>query len=142
MEIMKKLYKVFLFLFVMTENEYALQGQIVHEKRQWQRETKKDDERSRALPSYYSVAQMLLIFNANWVRFKEPWTQHTKWMINPLIPLSVVFCPFLKKSSDNPYLKFLDFWWRIPFNFFFNLVYTLWQHFMDTQYKNIILFFA
>ena len=48
-----------------------------------------------------------------------------------------VFCPLLKKSSYNPYLKFLDFSQLLvadtPMKFF----YTLWQHFWDTQYKNI-----
>ena len=29
-------------------------------------------------------------------------------------PPSTVFCPLLNKSLDDPYLKFLDFWLRIP----------------------------
>ena len=55
-------------------------------------------------------------------------------------PPPVVFCPLLKKSSGNPYLKILDFSQILsadtPINFFLskNFVYILWQNFWDTKY--------
>ena len=69
---------------------------------------------------------------------------------NPLIkggavrPPPVVFCPLLKNSSGYPYMKILDFSQLLvtPWIFFStNFVYTLWQHFWDTQYKNIFKVF-
>ena len=38
-------------------------------------------------------------------------------------PPPTVFCPLLKKSSYNPYLKFLDFY---IFLIFFYLMFTPW----------------
>jgi len=56
------------------------------------------------------------------------------------------FCPLLKISSYHSYLKFLDFSQLLvadtPLWIFFSIkfVYTLWQNFLDTQYKNIFFF--
>ena len=57
----------------------------------------------------------------------------------------VVFCPFLKKSSGNPYLKILDISQlciadapmktKKQKNWF----YPRAEQFWDTQYKNILL---
>ena len=62
------------------------------------------------------------------------------------IGIPTVCCPLLKKSSDNPYLKFQDFSQHLvsdtPMIFVpKNLVYTQSQHFLDTQYKNNLIFF-
>ena len=63
-------------------------------------------------------------------------------------PTPCGFCILLKKSLGNSNLKILDFSQLLvadtPMNFSSskNFVYTLLQHFWDTQYKNIFLFFA
>ena len=62
------------------------------------------------------------------------------------IKCSLPVRPLLKKSLGNSYLKILDFSQLLvadtPMILFFSIffVYTLWQHFWDTQYKNIFAF--
>ena len=58
------------------------------------------------------------------------------------------FLPFTQKNFLQPIPEiswlFLTFGCGYPYEIFFskNFVYTRWQHFWDTQYKNIFLFFA
>ena len=77
-----------------------------------------------------------------------------KLIVNPLNdrggtvrPPPVVFFLYsknLRATHTWKILTFPNFWLRIPLWILFSkiVVYTLRQHFWDTQYKNIILFFA
>ena len=55
-----------------------------------------------------------------------------------------VFCPLLKNSSGNPYLKILDFSQLFIADEEKNtkfLFYPRAEHFWDNRYKNIFFFF-
>ena len=54
-------------------------------------------------------------------------------------PPPTVFCSLLKNHIYEISWLFQTFGCGYPYDFFLNFVYTLWQHFWDTQYKFFLL---